>query len=155
MLTHHSPGPNHYFYTPCSGIWQSVWIEATPASNYVTHLDLSGDMNGQITVNVHTSNKAAENVQMKISERGHPNSVIATKYFKADGEVILRADKTPHRWSPDSPQLYDVEIKVGQDTVRSYIGFRTLQSRQTDGVYRPMLNGRFIVSFGDRLLQSS
>lgn len=38
--------PSHIFYTPCSGIWQSVWIESAPA-NYITQLDLSGDMHGQ------------------------------------------------------------------------------------------------------------
>lgn len=38
--------PSHIFYTPCSGIWQSVWIETAPA-NYVTQLDLTADMNGQ------------------------------------------------------------------------------------------------------------
>ena len=38
--------PSHIFYTPCSGIWQSVWIETAPA-NYVTQLDLSADMHGQ------------------------------------------------------------------------------------------------------------
>lgn len=38
---------SHIFYTPCSGIWQSVWIEAAPQSDYITQLDLSGDMDGQ------------------------------------------------------------------------------------------------------------
>ena len=38
--------PSHIFYTPCSGIWQSVWIEAAPA-NYITQLDLDANMNGQ------------------------------------------------------------------------------------------------------------
>ena len=38
--------PSHIFYTPCSGIWQSVWIEAAPA-NYITQLDVDANMNGQ------------------------------------------------------------------------------------------------------------
>lgn len=37
--------PSHIFYTPCSGIWQSVWIEQAPA-NYVTQLDVAADMHG-------------------------------------------------------------------------------------------------------------
>jgi hypothetical protein len=41
--THH---PSHIFYTPCSGIWQTVWLEAAPA-NYITQLDLDANMNGQ------------------------------------------------------------------------------------------------------------
>lgn len=36
---------SHIFYTPCSGIWQSVWIESAP-SNYITDLNLNADMHG-------------------------------------------------------------------------------------------------------------
>lgn len=38
--------PSHIFYTPCSGIWQSVWIESAP-SNYVVQLDVAADMDGK------------------------------------------------------------------------------------------------------------
>ena len=38
--------PSHIFYTPCSGIWQSVWLEAAP-SNHITQLDLDANMDGQ------------------------------------------------------------------------------------------------------------
>ena len=37
--------PNHLFYTPCSGIWQNVWIEAAPA-NYIVKLDVEANMHG-------------------------------------------------------------------------------------------------------------
>jgi hypothetical protein len=36
---------SHIFYRPCSGIWQSVWIEAAPA-NYITQLDVAANMDG-------------------------------------------------------------------------------------------------------------
>jgi hypothetical protein len=38
--------PSHIFYTPCSGIWQSVWLEAAP-QNHITRLDLDANMHGQ------------------------------------------------------------------------------------------------------------
>lgn len=38
--------PSHIFYTPCSGIWQQVWMEAAP-SDHITRLDLTADMEGQ------------------------------------------------------------------------------------------------------------
>lgn len=38
--------PSHIFYTPCSGIWQSVWIESAP-SIYITELNLNADVHGQ------------------------------------------------------------------------------------------------------------
>lgn len=40
--------PSHIFYTPCSGIWQSVWIEAGP-KNHIRWLDLQADMEGEGT----------------------------------------------------------------------------------------------------------
>jgi hypothetical protein len=38
--------PSHIFYTPCSGIWQSVWLESAPAA-HITKLDVSADMHGK------------------------------------------------------------------------------------------------------------
>ncbi len=38
--------PSHIFYTPCSGIWQQVWIESAP-STYITELNVNADMNGK------------------------------------------------------------------------------------------------------------
>lgn len=38
--------PSHIFYRSCSGIWQSVWLEAVE-ENYITQLDVTADMNGQ------------------------------------------------------------------------------------------------------------
>lgn len=38
--------PSHIFYTPCSGIWQSVWIESAPA-DHITQLDITAGMDGQ------------------------------------------------------------------------------------------------------------
>ncbi|KPI40733.1 Beta-galactosidase [Cyphellophora attinorum] len=139
--------PNHYFYTPCSGIWQSVWIEAA-ATEYVTRLDLSGDMNGQVTVNVHTLNSVSGNAEIRIRDRDQSATILAANPFKTNGEFIFTTGQVPKRWSPDSPVLYDVEIIVGGETIRSYMGFRTYENRNINGVYRPMLNGEFIFPFG-------
>ncbi len=37
--------PSHIFYTPCTGIWQTVWMESVPET-YVTGLDVTADMHG-------------------------------------------------------------------------------------------------------------
>ena len=39
--------PSHIFYTPCTGIWQSVWMESVPADNYVSDLEVAADMEGK------------------------------------------------------------------------------------------------------------
>lgn len=38
--------PSHIFYTPCSGIWQSVWVESAPA-NHITQLEIDANMHGK------------------------------------------------------------------------------------------------------------
>jgi hypothetical protein len=37
--------PSHIWYTPCSGIWQTVWLESAPAERIIK-IDLDANMNG-------------------------------------------------------------------------------------------------------------
>lgn len=53
---------------------------------------------------------------------------------------MFRVD-SPKTWSPDSPNLYDIEIEVDQDTVKSYTGFRTVSKENVNGVLRIVLVG--------------
>lgn len=139
-------GPSHIFYTPCSGIWQSVWIEAAPKGNYITQLDLDGDMNGRVSIMAHTATRGQETVSISIHERGRPDSVLGTATFNTNYPKTFDLTKKPDLWAPDSPTLYDVVVKFGEDTIKSYIGFRTVGSSEVNGVVRPVLNGEFIVS---------
>ena len=38
--------PSHIFYTPCSGIWQTVWLESVP-TNHIQRLDIAAGMDGK------------------------------------------------------------------------------------------------------------
>ncbi|PYH40341.1 putative hydrolase [Aspergillus saccharolyticus JOP 1030-1] len=135
--------PSHIFYTPCSGIWQSVWIESAPA-NYITQLDLSGDMYGQVNVTVHSASEHSTAVQIAILE---DDSVIAC----ADGtsnQPFQFHVPDPNLWSPESPDLYNVTVTLGEDMVSSYLGFRTISRGEVNGIQRPLLNGEFTFLFG-------
>ncbi|HAM15211.1 MAG TPA: glycoside hydrolase family 2 [Eggerthellaceae bacterium] len=47
-----------------------------------------------------------------------------------------------HLWSPEDPYLYDLRLVFGEDEVRSYCGFRTVEMRRDEkGVSRVYLNG--------------
>ena len=50
-------------------------------------------------------------------------------------------------WSPDSPTLYNITVKLGDDTVTTYMGFRTVSQGIVDDIPRPLLNGEFIFQF--------
>ncbi|CZR53883.1 probable hydrolase [Phialocephala subalpina] len=137
--------PSHIFYTPCSGIWQSVWVEPAPA-NYITALDVNANMDGQVNVTVHSSSGAASPVSVTIYESGGEKA-IATTNGTSDSPFQFTVSSTS-LWSPDSPTLYNMSISFGSDTVRSYTGFRTISKGEVNGVVRPLLNGEPLFMFG-------
>lgn len=55
---------------------------------------------------------------------------------------------SPKLWSPDSPTLYNVTVRMGHDQVSSYTGFRTIDKEEINGLMRPVLNGEPIFIFG-------
>ncbi|QKX54330.1 uncharacterized protein TRUGW13939_01416 [Talaromyces rugulosus] len=137
--------PSHIFYTPCSGIWQSVWIESAPA-NHVVQLDLAADMHGVVNTTVYTSQKNAEKVEVAIIDAKSGKSVASHQGLS--NEPFHFTVSSPKLWSPDSPTLYNVTVTFGKDKIQSYTGFRTVSKGTVDGVVRPLLNGEFIFWFG-------
>ncbi len=114
------------WYTPFSGIWQSVWLEVVPRD------PIRG-------VRIHTSLTEAV-VEVEGPESG-------TVLFEdheipyQNGSVVLRP-KDPVCWTPDTPQLYSFTIRAGKDEVQSYFALRTLSVQTESGVPRLFLNGK-------------
>ena len=135
--------PSHIFYRACSGIWQTVWIEKAPA-NYIQQLDVSGDMHGQLTVNAHTTGSTGKKVEVTVEDS--KGLSIAKGSGTSDKPFTFKVPGVK-LWSPDSPNLYNIIVKMGSDTVESYTGFRTISSGVVNGVQRPLLNGEFVFLF--------
>ena len=136
--------PEHIWYRPCSGIWQTVWLESVP-SNYISQLDVSAGMDGTVTVKAHSSLNQSSAVEISVIDSD--GDVVATHTGSSDTQFDFTVD-SPSLWSPDSPTLYNLTVKLGDDTVSSYTGFRTISSGIVDGVQRPLLNGEFVFQFG-------
>ncbi|KAH7130371.1 glycoside hydrolase superfamily [Dendryphion nanum] len=136
---------NHIFYTPCSGIWQTVWLESAPL-NHVTQLDLSADMKGNVNATVHTSSNGSTPVEITIYELNSDD--VKFSHRGKSGAPFQFNVPAPNLWSPDSPTLYNVTVRLGNDTIQSYTGFRTISRGVIDGIQRPLLNGKFIFQFG-------
>ncbi|KAF2278897.1 putative hydrolase [Westerdykella ornata] len=144
--------PSHIFYTPCSGIWQTVWIESAP-STYISNLQITADMHGKVEVKVEASDESKLPIEVTLHEPriGKPTERRDDKsepIAKGTGSTLTFNVDSPKLWSPDSPNLYDMEIKYGNDTIKSYIGFRTISRGVVEGVERPLLNGEFVFQFG-------
>lgn len=69
-------------------------------------------------------------------------------YEGATNQALSFTVDSPDLWSPDSPTLYNLTIKVGDDEVSSYTGFRTISKGEVDGIQRPLINGEFFFHFG-------
>ena len=114
------------WYTPCSGIWQTVWMEPVP-DRYVRalHIHTAGD-----TVDIR-----AEGIQSgKVLFNGK-------EYPLTGGSARLTVDH-PEFWSPENPHLYSFSVLSGDDCIESYFALRTLTTETVNGIPRLCLNGK-------------
>ncbi|MDN3272290.1 AbfB domain-containing protein [Streptomyces sp. MA15] len=140
--------PEGIFYTSASGIWQTVWLEPTPAA-HVTRLDTVPDVAGErLKVTVHAA--GVDGATVRVTARDG-DRVVGTG-TGAPGEPIQVPVPDPHLWSPDDPYLYDLEVTLEQggeqDRVTGYFGMRTIGKAKVDGVLRPVLNGEPVFQQG-------
>ena len=99
-----------------------------------------------VNATVYSLNQEGSRVQISLMEPGS-NDTLCTHYGTADTALTFTID-SPKLWSPDSPTLYNMEIRMGDDMVQSYTGFRTVSRGEIDGIERPLLNGEFVFQFG-------
>ena len=114
------------WYTPCSGIWQTVWMEPVP-DRYVRalHIHTDGD-----TVDI-----LADGIQSgKVLFNGK-------EYPLTGGSARLTVDH-PEFWSPENPHLYSFSVFSGDDCVEGYFALRTLTTETVNGIPRLCLNGK-------------
>lgn len=114
------------WYTPQSGIWQTVWLEAVPKS-YVRNLRITPDFDG-----------AAVDISAEIV--GDEDA-----YAHFGGESYLLPARIPVQdfepWSPEHPKLYGFSVTCGEDEVQSYFAMRKFSvEKDKDGVARLFLN---------------
>lgn len=60
--------PSHIFYRPCSGIWQSVWIESAP-TNYITDLSMNAAASGHMNLTINTAKNSSSSVKITVYDR--------------------------------------------------------------------------------------
>lgn len=69
----------------------------------------------------------------------HTQNVKATGSGSSGSPFTFTVD-APELWHPDSPTLYNITIKLGEDTIQSYTGFRTVSRGVINGIQRPLLS---------------
>ncbi len=129
--------PSGIWYTPSSGIWQTVWMEPV-AADHVESLALTPDVDaGTLTV-------APKGVRdgVRITATAYEGKrKVATVSGRTGSPLTLRI-RDARLWSPDDPFLYDLKVSVGTDRVGSYFGMRSIAVENVGGTPRTVLNGK-------------
>ena len=115
------------WYTPVSGIWQTVWLESVP-NVYIRKLNIE-NRGASVTISVQPA------LEGKVIVNG------LGEFALKDGKVTI-SPENPHFWSPEDPYLYDFTVEAGEDRVESYFALRTLEIKKIGKYQRLCLNGK-------------
>ena len=131
--------PHGMWYTPVSGIWQTVWMEAVPERGAVRSVRVTPDLTG-VTIEVDAGGEPY-NVAVPLE-----NGRMLTAAGK-DGPLRLEIPG-PHLWEPDDPWLYPMTVATATDRVESYFALRTVTTREAGGRTWLCLNGKPVFLHG-------
>ena len=115
------------WYTPVSGIWQTVWLESVPET-YIRELNMENRGNS-VTISI----QPALNGKVTVAGLG--------EYTLENGSITITPEN-PRLWSPEEPYLYDITLEAGGDRIESYFALRTLEIKTVKGWPRLCLNGK-------------
>ena len=115
------------WYTPVSGIWQTVWLEIVP-KNYIRKLHIENHGYG-VTIAIEPA------LSGRVSVPG------LGQFPLVGGQVTIQPDN-PKLWCPEDPYLYDFTLETEEDRVESYFAIRYLEFKEVDSIPRLCLNGK-------------
>ncbi len=115
------------WYTPVSGIWQTVWLESVP-EHYIQKLNIE---NRGYVVTISIEPKLEGKV-----------IVPAIGEFMLTNGAVTITPEDPHLWSPENPYLYDFSVETDEDRVDSYFAIRSLEVKKIGDYPRLCLNGK-------------
>ena len=133
------------WYTQVSGIWQTVWLEEVPAM-YIERVKIDTTIDGEISLEIVPNGFVAGELRVEALVRLNGKEVARAK--GAADKLTLKVQE-PKLWSPQSPALYDLEVRLNDDLVHSYVGIREVgKVKDSEGHWRFSLNGEPIFHWG-------
>jgi hypothetical protein len=142
--------PESIWYTPVTGIWQTVWIEGV-SPTFIQSLRLTPDIDkSQIAVEILTQ-KMQDGDRVKVSAWDKGKKIAESE---SATDAITMSIPDARLWSPSSPVLYDLNVAIIRkgkvvDQVKSYFAMRKISlAKDKAGLARLQLNNQFIFQFG-------
>lgn len=143
--------PRGIWYTPVTGIWQTVWLEPVGTTSITSVYPVPDIDRGTVTLNTGiTGARGQETLHVKVTDNGQ---TLLERNFPATETGILTIP-SPKLWSPDSPSLYQFEVSLYRnktlvDKVDSYFAMRKISMVKDErGFQRLQLNNRTVFQFG-------
>ena len=149
------------WYTPVSGIWQTVWLEPVAPAHINNYYIVSDIDKGEMAIEVDAATSEGDIVKVSVLEGGEgysaekPSQTVLADAVVTDGKAVVKiADvKT---WSPDSPYLYGIKVSIERkgkvvDSVDGYTAMRKISivKDDTPNHYKRMaLNNKSLFHFG-------
>jgi beta-galactosidase/beta-glucuronidase len=142
--------PKSIWYTPVTGIWQTVWLEVVPA----TYIESTYQVPDIDTKTLHVEGRlkgAQDGDHLKVSAWLDAKLVVETEFTGTSGTLAI---PNPELWSPDKPTLYDLRVSLIRnkkviDEVGSYFAMRKISMAPDQaGVQRMLFNNEFLFQYG-------
>ena len=149
------------WYTPVTGIWQTVWLEPV-APAYVKNYYVVSDIDkGEMAFEVDAETAEGDVVKVAVLEGGlgysaeTPSTSVVAEAVVADGKAVVKIDNVK-TWSPDSPYLYGVKVWVERkgkvvDSINGYTAMRKISVKADSSLNkynRMALNNELLFHFG-------
>ncbi|MEC8636283.1 MAG: sugar-binding domain-containing protein [Bacteroidota bacterium] len=145
--------PSGIYYTPVSGIWQTVWLEAVSNEAHLQEVKTTSNIDEKTVTVIPITNQAlvsGYSIRTSVFFNGEK---VAFGEGKPSIPLTLKID-TPQLWSPDNPNLYDLKLILVNpsgaviDQVDSYFGMRKISLGDHKGVKYLFLNNRPLFHYG-------
>lgn len=143
--------PHAIWYTPVTGIWQTVWLETVPTT-HIADFKQVPDIDKQTLTVTTTLKNAGATDKIRIVALDGSNKVAEQEIASGENAVLNIANAK--LWSPENPFLYDLVITVTRngkvvDEVKSYFAMRKISMQlDANGIQRMALNNKFLFQYG-------
>jgi Beta-galactosidase/beta-glucuronidase len=143
--------PEGIWYTPVTGIWQTVWTEVVPAA-YIAATKHTPDVDNKVLkVKADLAGAQVGDVVKFVAYDGAQQIGETTLPSGVEGEIAIA---NPKLWSPSSPHLYKLKIYLTRggrqiDYAESYFAMRKSSlKKDAKGINRLALNDQFLFQYG-------